>query len=205
MSTLGSRNGASPGLVDIEAWHSEPGSALTLRDDVLSVEEPLEIRVADETLAVTMRTPGHDGELAAGFLLAEGLVRSRSDLGSITHCGRLDEEGARNVLNVVPAPGVRLDVDALGHARRGTLTTSACGVCGRLMVDDLMARLRTPASHAPLARDFIASLPAELRARQPHFELTGGLHAAGIASPEHGFLVVREDVGRHNAVDKAIG
>jgi len=205
MSAFGRERGPSPGLVDIEAWRSEPGSALQLRDDVLSVEEPLEIRVQDETLAVTMRTPGHDGELAAGFLLAEGLVRSRADLGSMAHCGRTGEEGARNVINVVPAPGVHFDVEALGHARRGTLTTSACGVCGRRFVDDLVARLRTPPAHPPLEREFIAALPAELRARQPHFELTGGLHAAGIASPERGFLVVREDVGRHNAVDKAIG
>lgn len=205
MSAFESGRRASPGLVDIEAWRSEPGSALRPRDDVLSVEEPLEIRIADETLAVTMRTPGHDGELAAGFLFAEGLVTSRADIGSIAHCGRLEQEGARNVLNVVPAPGVRLDGDALGHARRGTLTTAACGMCGRLLVDDLVARLRTPPNHPPFERDFIAALPAELRARQPHFELTGGLHAAGIASPTQGFLVVREDVGRHNAVDKAIG
>lgn len=205
MSSFVVGSGASPGLVSIETWRSEPGSALRLRDDVLSVEEPLEIRVADETLAVTMRTPGHDAELAAGFLFAEGLVKSRADLGSIAHCGRLEQEGSRNVVNVVPAPGVHLDVETLGHARRGTLTSSACGLCGRLLVDDLVARLRTPSSHPPFEREFIASLPAELRARQPHFDVTGGLHAAGIASPEHGFLVVREDVGRHNGVDKAIG
>jgi len=199
------QTGSSAALHGIETWRSEPGSALTPREDVLCIEEPLEIRVADETLAVTMRTPGHDGELAAGFLFAEGLVASRSDIGSIAHCGRTGEPGARNVINVVPAPGVMLDVEAMGHARRGTLTTSACGVCGRKLVDDLILRLTAPAHTEAFARDFIAELPALLRAHQPHFDRTGGLHAAGIARPGDGYSVVREDVGRHNAVDKAIG
>jgi FdhD protein len=195
----------SSGVRGIEAWRSEPGSALRPRPDVLSVEEPLEIRVADDTLAVTMRTPGHDAELVAGFLFAEGLVASRSQLGSIAHCGRTGQDGSRNVINVVPAPGTRIDAEALGHARRGTLTTAACGVCGRLLVDDLVARLRAPAASEPFDREFIASLAGELRALQSHFEQTGGLHAAGVARPGEGFAVVREDVGRHNAVDKAIG
>jgi len=204
--TLARTSGASSvALHGIETWRSEPGSALASRDDVLCVEEPLEIRVSDETLAVTMRTPGHDGELAAGFLFAEGLVTARTDLGSIAHCGRTGEPGARNAINVVPAPGVKLDVEALGHARRGTLTTASCGVCGRKLVDDLMARLTRPAHGEGFARDFIAELPALLRAHQPHFDRTGGLHAAGIARPGEGYVVVREDVGRHNAVDKAIG
>jgi FdhD protein len=105
----------------------------------------------------------------------------------------------------VPAPGVVLDLDALGPARRGTLTTSACGVCGRRLIDDLLAKLAPAPSSERFERRFIAQLSDELRSRQPHFERTGGLHAAGVARPNTGFLVVREDVGRHNAVDKAFG
>jgi FdhD protein len=195
---------SSTAILGIDAWRSEHGQALAPRTDELSVEEPLEIRVAGETLAVTMRTPGHDRELAAGFLLAERVIRARGDLGGIAHCGRLGHEGYGNVLEVTPAPGVVLELDFLAGARRGTLTTSACGVCGRRMVDDLVSTLTAPAA-ACFERAFIASLPAGLRARQPNFDRTGGLHAAGIASTSEGFLVVREDVGRHNAVDKAVG
>ena len=205
MSTLVARQGAKSAFVGVDAWRSEPEAALVPRSELLSVEEPLEIRISDETLAITMRTPGHDAELAAGFLLAEGLIHSREDLGSMAHCGRVGEAGTGNTLNVTPAPGTHIDVDALEHARRGTLTTAACGVCGRRLVDDLVARLRAPAQAQPLERAFIAALPAALRDHQPAFELTGGLHAAGIAFPGEGLAVVREDVGRHNAVDKAVG
>jgi FdhD protein len=205
MSAFLSTELPSPGVVGIAAWRSEPGVALEPHADELSVEEPLEIRVLGETIAVTMRTPGHDSELAAGFLLAEGLVRSPAELGTIAHCGKLGDEATHNTLNVVPAPGVVFDLDALELARRGTLTTSACGVCGRRLIDDLTARLTPPAATARFERAFIAGLSQELRARQPHFARTGGLHAAGVARPGTGFLVVREDVGRHNAVDKALG
>jgi FdhD protein len=194
-----------PGVVGIAAWRSAPGLSLEPHADELSVEEPLEIRVLGETLAVTMRTPGHDAELAAGFLLAEGLVRSRAELGSIAHCGRLGDASAHNTLNVVPAPGVVLPLDELEFSRRGTLTTSACGVCGRRLVDDLFDKLAPSPSAEPFEPGFIAGLGDELHARQPHFARTGGLHAAGVVKPDAGFLVVREDVGRHNAVDKAFG
>jgi FdhD protein len=205
VSALPCGSGAGAALVGVDAWRSEPGAALASRPDVLSVEEPLELRIAGETLAVTMRTPGRDAELAAGFLLAEGLIAGRDDLGSIAHCGRLGAEGAHNTINVVPAAGSDIDVEALGRARRGTLTTAACGVCGRLVVDDLVARLVAPGAAEPFERDFIAALPEALRAEQHEFEHTGGLHAAGIAYPREGLAVVREDVGRHNAVDKVVG
>ena len=193
------------GVVGIEAWRSEPNRDLVVQHDALSVEEPLEIRVAGDALAVTMRTPGHDHELAAGFLFAEGLIHSRNELGTLSHCGRLGQEGTGNALDVLPAPGVVLDPEALAHSRRGTLTTAACGVCGRRLLDDLAARLAPPAPSEPFARAFIAGLPAELGQKQPNFARTGGLHAAGIASPASGWLAVREDVGRHNAVDKVVG
>jgi FdhD protein len=195
----------SKGVARIEALRSEPGRELRSEPDELSVEEPLELRILGESLAITMRTPGHDHELVAGFLLAEGLIRSRAELGTVTHCGRLGEEGAANVIDVIPAPGVVLDVDALEHARRGTLTTSACGVCGRRLLDDLTARLSATPSAATFDRTFVAQMPELLRAHQPGFARTGGLHAAGVATPRDGLLTVREDVGRHNAVDKALG
>src|SRR5215472_2069360 len=108
------------------------------RGDDLVVEEPLEIRVAGETVAITMRTPGDDRELALGFLFAEGLITSSDDVTSVAHCGRTGDEGRFNTLDVVPAPGLSLDVEALGAARRGTLTTASCGVCGRRSIDDLL-------------------------------------------------------------------
>ena len=187
------------------AWRAEVGSALRAHPDEVSVEEPLEIRIAGEPLAVTMRTPGHDHELVAGFLLAEGLVRSRHDLGTISHCTRPDQAGAGNSIDVLPAPGTVLDVEALTHTRRGTLTTAACGMCGRTLIEDLVARLAPATPAAAFSISFLAGLPAQLREQQPNFDRTGGLHAAGVAHPDAGLLVVREDVGRHNAVDKAVG
>lgn len=187
----------------VRAFRSaESARALEPHPDELAVEEPLEIRVAGDPLAVTMRTPGHDHELVAGFLLAEGLIRSRADLGGIHHCARPDLEGAHNTIDVLSAPGTVLSIES---TRRGTLTTSACGVCGRQMIDDLLKRMQPAPASAPFSRSFIAGLSSELAKQQPSFERTGGLHAAGIALPGKGLCVVREDVGRHNAVDKVIG
>lgn len=192
-------------VISVAALRSTAAESLAAHPDELSVEEPLEIRIAGETYATTMRTPGHDQELVAGFLLAEGLIRSRSDLGGMAHCGKLGTEGAGNTIDVLPAPGTVLDVEALGQTRRGTLTSAACGVCGRKLIDDLVLRLERPAANEPFERDFIAGLPEALRDRQPSFTRTGGVHAAGIATPTAGLRVVREDVGRHNAVDKVVG
>jgi FdhD protein len=190
-------------VATVHAWRSARSTgALETHPDELAVEEPLEIRVAGDPLAVTMRTPGHDHELVAGFLLAEGLIRSRADLGGIHHCARPDIDGAHNTIDVVAAPGTVLTIET---ARRGTLTTSACGVCGRQMIGDLLQRMQPAPVCAPFSRSFIAGLSSELAKHQPSFERTGGLHAAGIASVSKGLSVVREDVGRHNAVDKAVG
>lgn len=174
-------------------------------NDLVAVEEPLEIRIAGETLAITMRTPGHDFELAAGFLFAEGILRDRRELGNIQHCGRIDAEGFENTVDVTAAPGVLLDVDKAAHTRRGTLTTSACGVCGRQSVDDLLAACGVLVD----ARRFDPLLPViaqeQLAANQPVFERTGGVHAAVILSASGEVLASAEDVGRHNAVDKVVG
>ncbi len=180
-------------------------SGATERDDELTVEEPLEIRVSGDSLAVTMRTPGHDHELVAGFLLSEGLIRSRDDLGGIAHCGRLGDEGYGNVIDVTPAAGTSLDIEQLRGARRGTLTTAACGVCGRTTIDDLAQRLGPVDDDSTFERALLGTLAEQLRSRQPAFARTGGLHAAAIIDRTGEFVVVREDVGRHNATDKAIG
>jgi FdhD protein len=158
--------------------------------DVLAVEEPLEIRIGGEPVAVTMRTPGHDEELALGFCLSEGL-RPLS--------ARLPDDLAANTVEV-DAPGADL-----GRLQRSFYTSSSCGVCGKGALDAVAveaarveSRLRVPAS-------IVTGLPDRLRSAQPAFAATGGLHAAGLFAPDGELLAVREDVGRHNALDKVIG
>jgi FdhD protein len=152
-----------------------------------------------------MRTPGHDYELASGFLFAEGIVGSAADLGKIAHCGRPGEEGYGNVVEVQPAPGVVLDADRTLFARRGTLTNAACGVCGRRTIDDLIARCATVADAVRFSPRVISELPSILRRAQAVFAETGGLHAAAVATEDGTLILSREDVGRHNAVDKVFG
>src|SRR5437660_8204717 len=149
-----------------------------VEDDVVA-EEPLEIRAAGETMAITMRTPGADRELAVGFLFAEGVISSRDDVGRVSHCGRPDQEGYGNTIDVVPGPGVSLDIERLSATRRGTLTTAACGVCGRRSVDDVIARCAPQkVVSASIAAATILQAVEGLRARQPNFARTGGIHAA---------------------------
>lgn len=174
-------------------------------EDELAVEEPLEIRVFGETLAITMRTPGDDAALALGYLLAEGVVKSADDVGSIAHCGHPGDEGWGNILEVTPAPGARLKLERLEPLRRGTVTTSACGVCGRRSVDDLLA-LAGPVEDGPDLPPGLLRAGAEALGRcQPNFARTGGVHAALVLSAAGDLLASAEDVGRHNAVDKVLG
>lgn len=180
------------------------GVALDDTDDVV-VEEPLEIRVSGETLAVTMRTPGHDRELVLGFLWAEGVIASLDDVASIAPCGRTGDPGRENTLEVTPAAGARLRLPDDPGVRRGTLVTSACGVCGRRSIDDLLARcgpVPSPFSMSPAA---IARAVILLRDRQAVFSRTGGCHGAALVTAEGLPVAVFEDVGRHNAVDKVVG
>jgi FdhD protein len=172
--------------------------------DLLAAEEPLEIRIAGRALGVTMRTPGHDEELAAGLLLAEGVVRSIDDIGSIVICRDPDALDLRNVVNVRLAESVRVDWERL---KRTMLTNSSCGLCGKASIDALKTRAEPleGAAGPPVGAKVILELPARLRAGQVVFDSTGGLHAAALFSREGTLEVVREDVGRHNAVDKAIG
>jgi FdhD protein len=173
--------------------------------DEVAAEEPLEVRLAGETFATTMRTPGHDHELVAGLLFGEGLIGSRAELGSIVHCGRPGEEGHGNVIDVAPGPGFAFDLERVAGAARRSVTSAACGVCGRRTIDDLLDRIGVIESPRAIAAAAIRGLPERLRAAQPTFDRTGGLHAAGIADADGELAIVREDIGRHNAVDKAIG
>ncbi|MBJ7323840.1 formate dehydrogenase accessory sulfurtransferase FdhD [Rhodococcus fascians] len=176
------------------------------RPDTLVVEEPMELRVDGRALAVTMRTPGHDVELAHGFLLTEGVIASRADIAAARYCDGVDDEGANtyNVLDVTLAPGVAAPETGV---ERNFYTTSSCGVCGKGSLDAI--RLRTKHSPADddvvVTSDTLAGLPDTLRAAQKVFDTTGGLHAAALFTADGDMLVLREDVGRHNAVDKVVG
>ncbi|MFC9358721.1 formate dehydrogenase accessory sulfurtransferase FdhD [Rhodococcus sp. NPDC057014] len=182
------------------------GEQRRTRIDTLVVEEPLEIRVNRVPLAVTMRTPGSDIELAQGFLLTEGIIADRADIASIRYCNSVDDHGVNtyNVLDVDLAPGVLLPDTGL---ERNFYTTSSCGVCGKASLDAIRQRTRhSPASdQVRVDTTTIAGLPDRLRAAQKVFDTTGGLHAAGLFTADGQLLAVREDVGRHNAVDKLIG
>ena len=179
--------------------------ATSRRPDALAVEEPLEIRVGGEALSVTMRTPGHDVELAAGFLVSEGVVHRGDDFRSAIHCGGPGTGGAENtynVLDVALAPGVPAPVP------RNFYTTSSCGVCGTASIEAVQKTTSHPAADDPIRvpAEMLATFPDILRAHQAVFDKTGGLHAAGLFDATTGELVVvREDVGRHNAVDKVVG
>ncbi|MGQ0777846.1 MAG: formate dehydrogenase accessory sulfurtransferase FdhD [Pseudonocardiales bacterium] len=174
--------------------------------DALAGEEPLELRVDGRALAVTMRTPGHDIELAHGFLLSEGVIGARADVRAARFCDspRTDGLSTYNVLDVELAVGVA--APAVGVARN-FYTTSSCGVCGKASLDAVRLRTRFPPAADPITvtSATLASLPGALRAAQPVFETTGGLHAAGLFTAEGELLVAREDIGRHNAVDKVLG
>jgi FdhD protein len=175
------------------------------RDDAVAVEEPLEIRIGGDSVAVTMRTPGDDGDLALGFLYGEGIIGSAADVGSVAHCGRPGEEGYGNVVEVVAAAGTALEYERVQASRRGTLTTAACGVCGRRTIADLVETCAPlpPGPTLPAAR--VAGAVAALREAQGVFARTGGTHAASAHDARGERLVAREDVGRHNAVDKVVG
>lgn len=172
--------------------------------DTVAIEEPLEIRVAEEALAVTMRTPGADPALAVGFLFAEGVISGLADVGTVRHCGDPTEVGYGNVIDVSPGPGVVLDPEHLATSRRGTLTTAACGVCGRRSIDDLLARCVPLSGDAVPVGRLLAAVSA-LAEGQALFEATGTVHGAAAFDEDGEQLAHAEDIGRHNAVDKVIG
>ncbi|MFE8603793.1 formate dehydrogenase accessory sulfurtransferase FdhD [Archangium violaceum] len=185
--------------------YTADGKLAPEEQDTVALEEPLDIRISGDTVAVTMRTPGADRYLVTGFLFAEGLIHSADDIGGLAHCGRPGEEGYGNTVEVTPAPGLVIDLERMGATKRGTLTTAACGVCGRRSVDDLMAACSPVPPGPELPASVLAHATEHLRSVQPNFARTGGVHAAA-ALDEHGsVLATFEDVGRHNAVDKVVG
>jgi FdhD protein len=179
---------------------------VTTRPETLAVEEPLELRINSAAITVTMRTPGSDVELAQGFLLTEGVIGQRDDIARVEYCRGAGDDGANtyNVLDVSLAPGVSMpEVDVT----RNFYTTSSCGVCGKGSID----AIRTISRHSPgddptvVAAETLSAMPDQLRSAQRVFASTGGLHGAALFDADGTMLVVREDIGRHNAVDKVIG
>jgi FdhD protein len=181
------------------------GDFATRVDDAVAIEEPLELRLNGFSFAVLMRTPGDDEVLAAGFLFAERVIQSSSDVERMGPCTDTDHPQARNILNVTLSGTARDGLDRMLEARRCIVTNSSCGVCGRLSIDSL--QVSAPFINAPLAltSDLVRVLPERLRDRQWQFGATGGLHAAGLFNTEGACLSAFEDVGRHNAVDKLVG
>ncbi|MDP2136702.1 MAG: formate dehydrogenase accessory sulfurtransferase FdhD [Candidatus Didemnitutus sp.] len=190
----------APGQVLVLRWNS---AGLTAAEtDAVAVEEPLEIRVADRSVAVVMRTPGHDRELTAGFLLTEGVIRRAEDVIDILPCRDQDGGASGNVVNVLPAADVAVDFARL---TRHVFGSSSCGVCGKATLDAVLQSFPPVAPGPVFAPALLAELPAKLRTVQPVFASTGGLHGCALFNPDGEFVTVREDVGRHNALDKVLG
>lgn len=173
------------------------GSAAESLQDLVAVEEPLEIRIADKPVSITMRTPGNDAELAAGFLLGEGILASAADIQRI-------ESPKDNLVTITLNQGVTIDASRL---ERNFYMTSSCGVCGKASIDAIHANgcAMLPRNDFMVKADVIHSLPQALRKSQAVFDRTGGLHAAALFDSAGSLRNVREDIGRHNAVDKVVG
>ena len=191
--------------VDRQAWID--GRPEPAEPDLLAREEPMELRIAGVPIAVLMRTPGHDEELTRGFLLSEAIVADAEQITTIRHCTTVDvPEAEDNVMQIVLRSDVTLDLAAL---RRNLYASSSCGICGKASIAAALApgrgRTPLPATEPRVAVEQLHGLPERLLADQPVFARTGGLHAAGLFTSTGERLVVREDVGRHNAVDKVIG
>ena len=181
--------------------------------DLVATEEPFEIRLgysrrdgsrAEEPVSVTMRTPGHDEDLAVGFLLTEGIIRSQSDVQGVVARGQRTADGAMNVVRVELMPGVAVDFKRL---ERNFYMTSSCGVCGKASIEAIavQGQYDVAATRFRMTGAALGRLPAALRTQQAVFEQTGGLHASGLFDAEGTIVALREDVGRHNALDKLIG
>ncbi|MBX3010821.1 MAG: formate dehydrogenase accessory sulfurtransferase FdhD [Caldilineaceae bacterium] len=188
-------------------WTVENGQVRRRSDDVIT-EEPLEIQLRagaqQQTVAITMRTPGHDYELAAGFLYNEGVIASKAAITHMIYC--VDGQQARQEYNVLRVNLATTQLPDLHQLDRHFFTSSACGVCGKTMLDDLWQRPLPPlATNLQVTPQTLATLPDTLRQAQKLFDNTGGLHAAALFTATGKLLTVREDVGRHNALDKLIG
>ena len=180
--------------------------------DSLAVEEPVEIRLHGQSFAVIMRTPGADKELAAGFLLAERVIQSFDDIGTIEHCTMAGPEAlgprasdAGNIVNVTLQDRSPADIEGLLAERRAVVTSSSCGLCGRSSIESVTTGVPPVPVEGTVSSRVLAALPGLLRTRQPAFDQTGGLHAAALFTWTGELMTAAEDVGRHNAVDKVIG
>lgn len=187
------------------------GDARREERDRLAVEEPMEIRVRwqgggaveEKSIAITMRTPGHDFELAVGFLFSEQVVHGGDEVADIAYCLDVEEAQERNVVTVTLIPGVEADVERL---QRNVVAYSACGLCGKATLDSLDMSGCAPIVGGPtVSAKTLHSLPERMREGQRGFAATGGLHAAALFEPDGALVSLREDVGRHNAVDKVVG
>jgi FdhD protein len=201
-----------PQLEPVQIWKVN-GANDARRRDAVAVEEPLEIRLifrqnarwVERSISITMRTPGHDFELAVGFLFSEGIIRSHRDIEEVNYCVGLDKADQEyNIVNVRLKPGVAFDAKRL---ERHFYTTSSCGICGKASLEALAIQgcSLIPTGGLQVARQIVSGLPETLRAAQAVFERTGGLHAAGLFDCNGQLISLREDVGRHNAVDKLVG
>jgi FdhD protein len=170
------------------------------RNDVVAIEEPLEVRVQGRSVAVTMRTPGHDRELAAGFLLTEGILRDRGDAIAIGHCRAAATP--HNTLNVLLSPSLKVD---FGQLTRHVFAASSCGLCGKASISSVHQHFAPVTTGITVAARTVRQLPELMRKAQATFNQTGGLHAAAVFDTAGALTVLREDVGRHNAVDKVVG
>jgi FdhD protein len=187
-------------LTRVSEWDD---GKLRRKDDCLAAEEPLEIRVGNDPLSVTMRTPGHDVELAAGFLLTEGIVERRAQILNLASTAGEGAANSGNLVEAVLAPEAIPDTEKM---RRHFFAASSCGICGKASIEAIRSRtLRAPNPDFRLDPEILVQLPDALRASQAVFSRTGGLHAAALFSARGELMVVREDIGRHNAVDKVIG
>lgn len=179
---------------------------MSRRPDTLTVEEPMELRLDGRPLTVTMRTPGHDFDLALGFLVSEGVLWSAEQVASVRYCAGATEDGGNtyNIVDVTLAPDVAVPDLAL---ERNFYTTSSCGLCGKASLDAVRTSTRWSVEGDPLmvGPETLSTLPDRLREAQRVFDSTGGLHAAGLFAADGDLRCVREDVGRHNAVDKVLG
>ena len=192
---------AAPGIREVVVSRNDAAD----RRDLVAVEEPMEVRVNGASFAVIMRTPGTDRDLAAGFLLAEDVIRTADEIGTIEYCQDVTDEGRDNTINVtVTGDAATRLTERLGERRQVTMTAS-CGLCGRRTIESLQARVATVDGDWTVTADLIASLPDRLRQAQAVFESTGGLHAAGLFDRSGALQLSAEDVGRHNAVDKIVG
>jgi FdhD protein len=169
-------------------------------DDDVVIEEPLEIRVNGESISVTMRTPGDDFDLAVGFLWTEGIIRRSEEIGTIAYCPDEQQPELKNIVNVVLVDSTRKL-----ESTRSLWSNSSCGLCGKATLDAIHQVCRPIESTLLVSSDLVFSLPSRLRQAQANFERTGGIHAVGLFDAHGSLLILREDIGRHNAVDKALG